>query len=213
LVVEAASVREPEGGFFLLKRALVLAVLLLLCAAAFGQATEPTKPPFLTVFAGYSYANQGYLLNSRSNLHGYGVSVEGWHFFPHLTMVGDGHAQFGWNAFPISCVTTGVLCNNGVPPDSRVQHYDFLGGPQYRFTPYGRWQPFVHVLGGAGRATMKTTGFFEGSWAWEVAGGGGVDYRWRGPFDLRVQADYVRTNLFHDTQNCIRASTGLVIRF
>jgi hypothetical protein len=40
-----------------------------------------------------------------------------------------------------------------------------------------------------------------------------VDYKWRGPFAIRVQADYLRTNLFGLTQNMIRASTGLVLRF
>ena len=60
---------------------------------------------------------------------------------------------------------------------------------------------------------MKTTGFFQGSWAWELAGGGGVDYRWRGPFDFRAQADYIRTNFFNDAQNNFRGAIGIVIRF
>jgi hypothetical protein len=40
-----------------------------------------------------------------------------------------------------------------------------------------------------------------------------VDYKWRGPFGFRVQADYLRTNLFGLTQNMVRAATGFVIRF
>jgi len=194
----------------LLKRACLLAVLCWFGATAFAQGP---KRPFLTVFAGYAYANQSYLFNTRSNLNGYEVSAEGFRFYPHLTLIGDASAHYGWNAFPISCVTTGVLCNNGVPPNSRVNHYNFMGGPQYRFNDRGRWQPFVRAMGGAGRATMKTTGFFEGSWAWELAGGGGVDYRWRGPFDFRAQADYLRTNFFGDSQNGFRGSIGLVVRF
>ena len=193
------------------KRALLVAVWFAACATAFAQSTN--KPPFLTVFAGYSYANEGYLLGQRSNLNGYEASVEGLHFYPHLTLIGDGSAHYGWNSFPISCVTVGILCNNGVPPNSRVNQYHFMGGPQYRFSPHGRLQPFVRVMGGYGRATMKTTGFFAGSWAWEVAGGGGVDYSWRGPFGFRGQADYIRTNFFNDTQNNVRASIGLVIKF
>src|SRR5215467_2004082 len=97
------SVCKPEGGFFLLKRALVLAVLCFLSATALAQ---NAKPPFLTVFAGYSYANEGYLQGKRSNLHGYEASVEGFHFYPHLTVIGDASAHYGWNEFPISCVTT-----------------------------------------------------------------------------------------------------------
>jgi hypothetical protein len=180
-----------------------------------NEAEEPisNKPPRIIIFAGYSYENAGYLLGTRSNLNGYEASVEGFHLRPHLSFVGDASAHYGWNVFPISCVTVGIVCTPN-PPNSRAHQYNFMGGPQWRFFgPHARFQPFVHVLGGYGRVTMITPGFFQGSWAWELAAGGGVDYPWRGPFSWRAQADYLRNNFFNDGQNQIRLSLGLVFHF
>jgi hypothetical protein len=184
-------------------------------AAPQSEPEEPisNKPPRIIIFAGYSYENARYLFGNTSNLNGYEASVEGFHLRPHLSFVGDGSAHYGWNQFPISCVTVGIVCTPN-PPNSRVHQYNFMGGPQWRFFgPNARFQPFVHVLGGYGRVTMSTPGFFAGSWAWEVAAGGGVDYPWRGPFSWRGQADYIRNNFFNNGQNQIRLSLGLVFHF
>ena len=180
-----------------------------------NEPAEPisNKPPRFIIFAGYSFENAAYALGRRSNLHGFEASLEGFHFRPHFSLVADGSAHYGWNEFPISCVTVGIVCTPN-PPNSRVHQYNFMGGPQYRFFgPRARFQPFVHILGGYGRVTMSTPGFFAGSWAWELGGGGGLDYPWRGPFSWRVQADYLRNNFFNDSQNQIRASFGLVFHF
>src|SRR5579883_1960208 len=73
--------------------------------------------------------------------------------------------------------------------------------------------PFCAAHGRSDAHQRGHTGVFDSSTNWTVAGGGGVDYKWRGPFGFRVQADYLRTNLFGLTQNMVRASTGFVIRF
>ena len=119
-------------------------------------------------------------------------------------------ALISLTALPISCVTVPV-CTPAIP-NSRAKQYTLLGGPQIS-TFHGPFRPFVHVLGGATRVSVSTPGFFDSSTDWTIAGGGGVDYSWRGPFAFRVQADYLRTNLFGLTQNMIRASTGIVVRF
>jgi hypothetical protein len=103
------------------------------------------------------------------------------------------------------------VCTPAIP-NSRAKEYTALGGPQIS-KHYGNLRPFVHLLGGATRVSVTTPGFFDSSTNWTVAGGGGVDYKWRGPFSLRVSADYLRTNLFGLTQNMVRASTGLVVSF
>jgi hypothetical protein len=201
-----------------LKRALFIILTVAGVAGAATAQNEPAepisnKPPRFIVFAGYSYQNARYLFGDRSNLHGYEASLEGFHFRPHFSLVADGSAHYGWNQFPISCVTVGIVCTPN-PPDSRAKEYDFMGGPQYRFFgPNARFQPFVHAFGGYGRVTMSTPGFFAGSWAWEVAAGGGVDYPWRGPFSLRAQGDYVRTNFFNTGQDQVRGALGIVVHF
>ena len=188
----------------MLKRAIIVVVLLALGGVAAAQNAR------FTVFAGYSYGNTPYASGQRSDLHGWEASLEGFRFRPGLTLVVEGSAQAGWNQFPISCVTVPV-CTPAVP-DARAKQYTLLGGPQIS-SLHGNFRPFAHLLVGASRVNVATAGFFDSSTAWAAGAGGGVDYKWRGPFSWRVQADYLRMNLFGTHQNMIRASTGIVVRF
>lgn len=188
----------------MLKRALVLTMVLTLGGAAAAQ------NPRFTIFGGYSYGNTDYAPGPRSDLHGYEVTFESFRIKPWMTVVFDGSSQAGWNQFPISCVTFPV-CTPAIP-NVRAREYNFLAGPQVS-TFRGNFRPFLRVLGGASRVSVATSGFFQSSIAWTVGGGGGVDYRWRGPFSWRVQADYLRTNVFGLHQNMLRASTGIVVQF
>jgi hypothetical protein len=186
------------------KRACVLVVLFALSGIAAAQNSK------FTVFAGYSYGNTSYGDSHRSNLNGWEASIEGYRFRPWLTFVGDGSGYYGWNQFPISCVTVPV-CTPAIP-NSRAKQITLLGGPQIsKF--HGNLRFFVHAMGGATRARMTTSGFFAQSYGYTIAGGGGVDYKWRGPISLRVSADYLRMDLFNTTQNMYRASTGFVLHF
>jgi hypothetical protein len=182
----------------------------MLAAVLVVSGLAAAQNPKFTIFAGYSYGNTNYAPGSRSNLNGWEASIAGYHVKPWLTLVADGSGHYGWNAFPISCVTFPV-CTPAIP-NSRAKEYTLLGGPQISKT-IGSLRPFVHLLGGATRVSVATPGFFDSSTNWTVAGGGGVDYKWRGPFSLRLQADYLRTNLFGLTQNMVRASTGVVVHF
>lgn len=189
----------------MLKRAFI--VLFLVALGGVAAAAQNSR---VSIFAGYSYGNTTFASGNRSNLHGWEASVEGVRFRPWLTLVADGSAHYGWNQFPISCVTV-PICTPAIP-NVRAKEYNLLGGPQISFVR-GNFRPFVHLLGGATRVNLATNGFFDSSTAWTVAAGGGADYKWRGPFSWRVQGDYLRTHLFATSQNMIRASTGLVVRF
>jgi opacity protein-like surface antigen len=46
-----------------------------------------------------------------------------------------------------------------------------------------------------------------------TAVGGGIDYKIIRPIAVRLQGDYVQTRLFGATQNNVRVSTGIVLRF
>jgi hypothetical protein len=195
---------SPGGFFFVLKRTLVFIFMLALSGLAAAQNSK------FTIFAGYSYGNTNYGDSSRSNLNGWEASIEGYRKRPWLTFVADGSGYYGWNSFPISCVTVPV-CTPAIP-DSRIKQYILMGGPQFS-TFRGNFRLFAHAMGGASRATAKTTGFFASSWGYAVAGGGGVDWKWRGPLSIRVSGDYIRLDLFNTSQNMYRASTGFVLHF
>jgi len=190
-----------------LKRALMVVAVFLLSGLASAQVPEI---PRLGLFAGGSYANTPYLSGGRSNLFGWAATVEGFRLKPFLTFVADGSGDYGWNPFPISCVTVAVVCSPN-PPDSRVREYDLLAGPQISMVR-GRFRPFARVMGGAGHVSMRTNGFYDDSLAWMVAAGGGTDYAWRGRFSLRAQGDVIRKNFFSDTQYGLRVSIGIAMR-
>jgi len=78
---------------------------------------------------------------------------------------------------------------------------------------YGKWRPFIQVMGGAQRMLSDNVSHYP--LAEDV--GGGVDRKFQflfmHHFSWRVQFDYMHTHLLAATQNDIRGSTGLVWRF
>jgi hypothetical protein len=93
-----------------------------------------------------------------------------------------------------------------------VQQYNLLLGPQLS-TNYGKWRPFVHIMGGGQRNTSDGFSHYP---IGEDAGGG-VDRKFQfwvlHNFSWRLQFDYMRTHLLGATQNDFRGSTGLVWHF
>jgi hypothetical protein len=93
-----------------------------------------------------------------------------------------------------------------------IQQYDLLLGPRVSRN-YGKWRPFVQLLGGFQRATSDSVTRFIV--AEDV--GGGVDRKFHllflHNFSWRLQFDYVHTREFSANQNEYRGSAGLVWRF
>ena len=86
----------------------------------------------------------------------------------------------------------GLQAEGGFHPDGPNDCvYTGQGGPVYR-QAWGRWIPFVHVLGGG--AKIGGPAFQPCSWGWGVTGGLGVDYvlpQFHNRLALRVvQADW-----------------------
>jgi hypothetical protein len=123
----------------------------------------------------------------------------------------------GWNAsaealpFPRFSFLGAVIDGSGFYRKG-VQQYDLFFGPRISHT-YGKWRPFVQVMGGVQRNTSN------GSTHYPIAEdfGGGVDRKFHflflKNFSWRLQFDYVHTHLLSANQNDFRGSTGLVWRF
>jgi hypothetical protein len=120
----------------------------------------------------------------------------------------------GWNAsvedLPLRRFAyLGVVLDGSGFYRTGVQQYNLLVGPRLSVA-YGKWRPFLQVMGGVQRTTSG------GMTHWPVAEdiGGGVDRKlpFRN-FSWRLQFDYVHTHLLSATQNDIRGSTGIVWRF
>jgi hypothetical protein len=153
-----------------------------------ASASRAQLIPNGNAYAGVAYGDSVDVVN-RSTARGWNASVEDLPLprFTHLGLVLDGSGLY-WLG---------------------VQQYNIFFGPRLSFN-YGKWRPFVHVMGGIQRATSDSVSHYPV--AEDV--GGGADYKLPFKnFSWRLQFDYTHTQLLHATQNEIRGSTGLVWRF
>jgi Outer membrane protein beta-barrel domain len=174
--------------------------------------------PKVNLFFGYSYAHADLTTSNiashqgpsvaTGNLNGWNASVEG-KVVPFLGFVADVSGHYGTPTATSVC-TLFPSCPTAVGP-VRSRLYNFLGGPQVSFS-IGRVRPFAHALFGASHVSETASTVFFGELSdtsFADAFGGGFDYRLVGPLGWRVQADYLKTRFFGNTQDDVRISTGV----
>jgi hypothetical protein len=184
----------------MLKSACIAITLFLFSALASAQI--PTSG---NVFVGYSFENasSSALDNiTRPNFHGWEGSLEG-KLAPFIGLVTDISGHYGTQTItelppgPIVVSVTG-------------HEYEVLFGPRIS-VPVGKFTPFGEFF--VGVAHVSSNGFSPTNTSWATAFGGGLDYRLVRLVAVRVEGDYVRTNFFSTSQDDIRISTGIVVRF
>lgn len=74
-----------------------------------------------------------------------------------------------------------------------------------------RWEPWMHALVGGIHMIPQTALGGQNSFALQA--GGGADYRLTSNVSVRLGADYVRTQLYSQSQNNFQGGAGLVIHF
>jgi hypothetical protein len=166
--------------------------LAVLCLMLFSAPMSAQLIPHGNVYAGVSYEHSDYVINR--------YSFRGW------------NGSFEDLPFP-RLLHFGVVIDASGFYRSGITQYNFLLGPRYSFT-YGKWRPFVHVMGGVQR--VNSSGQMNNPIA--IDGGAGVDYKLSNffifkNFSWRIQGDYVHTRFLSANQSAIRGSTGLVWRF
>ncbi|MGB2589025.1 MAG: hypothetical protein WBG02_19295 [Candidatus Acidiferrum sp.] len=84
------------------------------------------------------------------------------------------------------------------------------GGPKIAWRQ-NKWEPWVHaIVGGAHEQPQTANG---GRNAFAVEAGGGADYRFNPRFSGRLEADWVYTGFFGQTQNNFKLMGGVVFHF
>ncbi len=168
-------------------------VLAFLGLMLFAPASRAQLLPSGNVYVGVAYGDSVDVIpTNRYTFRGWNASFEDFPLtrYPHLGVVLDGSGFYRVG----------------------IQQYNLFLGPRLSFN-YGKWRPFVHIMGGAQR--MTSDGFTHYPIAEDA--GGGVDRKFQflfmKHFAWRLQFDYMRTHLLSATQNDIRGSTGLVWRF
>jgi len=171
----------------------VIASIIFLGSSRVAPAQELTR---FDLFGGYSYQRLdataiGYADNANQN---------GW--FAGAT--GNLNGSFG--------LTAQISGHYG----SHLDAYAFLAGPQVSWRK-PKYRVFGYALFGKADDHLNLpevtrTEFTSVSFA--ASGGGGFDWNITRRFTFRVvQADYLHTHTFGNTENNIRVSTGLVMHF
>jgi len=186
-------------------RKAIITALMMCLLSGLAAAQIPTSG---NVFLGYSYENAGSsALNldlNRNNLNGWEASLEG-KVFPALGIVADFSGHYGSQSFTPSSGAIGDV----IPVNVTGHEFEVMFGPRFS-VPAGKFRPFAEFEFGVGH---MNTNDFGSSNAFAMALGGGVDYRIVRIAAWRVEGDYVTTRYFGTSQQNIRLSTGIVVRF
>ena len=84
------------------------------------------------------------------------------------------------------------------------------GGPKIAWREK-KWEPWVHAIFGGSHEQPQTAGHSRNSYAIEA--GGGADYRFNPRLSGRLEADWVRTGFFSQSQNNFQIMGGVVFHF
>jgi len=181
-------------------------------ALALPVIAQAQESPRTEIFSGYSY------LRADDNGAGLDRDLNGFNVSGNITVLrrwlgikADVSGHFGQTP-----IATGV-------PSTDQRQFLFLFGPQFSLRRSGKIQPFAHTLAGFTRTTLKNdaVGVSITDTGFAFAIGGGVDVKaLSSKLSVRLfQADYVLTK-FGDsaltggnTNNNVRVSTGIVLRF
>ncbi len=74
-----------------------------------------------------------------------------------------------------------------------------------------KWEPWVHAIVGGAHEQPQIAGASKNSFA--VMAGGGADYRFNPRLSGRLEADYVHTSFFSESQNNFQLTAGVVFHF
>jgi opacity protein-like surface antigen len=192
-------------------------VLALSLFSALATAQVPTRG---NVFFGYSFENAGStaldLANlGRPNLNGWEASLEA-KVFPWVGIVADFGGHYGSQSYQTPLPPNGV--NSTVNVNGR--ELTVLFGPRVS-VPIGKFRPFAEAMFGTAhiKAPLSSSQVIVDNFiqpndtSFATALGGGIDYKIIKPVAWRFQGDYVQTRFFGTTQNNVRLSTGIVLRF
>jgi len=182
-----------------MRKTIIIPLALVLFASAAG-AQIPTSG---NVFFGYSFYSTDLSSVDRANTNGWEVSVEG-KFLPFIGIVADFDSHYGSQNF------TGVCPAGACTFSADITEHNFLFGPRVSVS-VGKFRPFGEALFGAAHVNVNNGVGSDTSFATGV--GGGLDYQILRPVAWRFEGDFIHTGFFSITQNSLRLSTGIVLRF
>jgi hypothetical protein len=131
---------------------------------------------------------------NRTNLNGWDASVEG-KVLSFIGIVGDFSGHYGSQGLPL------------INLNANISEHNFLFGPRVSVS-VRKVRPFAQALFGASHISESASGFSDSNTCFAYALGGGVDYHLIPLVSWRVQADWLQTRFFSNTQNNVRILPG-----
>ena len=107
----------------------------------------------------------------------------------------------------------GTLSTGFAPEIFDREHVKLLvygGGPKVAWREK-KWEPWIHAIFGGSHEQPQTADHSRNSYAIEA--GGGADYRFNPRLSGRLEADWVRTGFFSQSQNNFQLMGGVVFHF
>lgn len=94
----------------------------------------------------------------------------------------------------------------------RSKYLLYTGGPRIAWRdPRHKYEPWMHLL--VGGLHMEPQVINGGKNAFAFQGGAGVDFRYNSRVSFRAEGDYVRSQLYSQSQNNVQFGGGLVFHF
>jgi hypothetical protein len=162
------------------------------------------------VFFGYSYLNTDVAPGNRTGMNGWQATVEG-KILSFIGIAADFSSYYGTPNFPepVQPACTLPPCPTPTPENFSTSQQNYLFGPRVSIS-VSKFRPFAEALFGAGHINANAAG---SSTSFATAIGGGLDYKLFHILAWRFQGDYLRTSFFSTTQDNVRLTTGIVVRF
>jgi opacity protein-like surface antigen len=204
------------------QEAIMRKLLLAYVVFSFAATLRAQEAPKAELYGGYSFANVN-LRGRRTNENGWNasmtVNLNRW-----FGLVTDFGGLYGGSTMATSVSICFPPCPPQIIRDTlRGEEHTFLFGPRFSWRR-DKISPFAHVLMGGARLNSTTRitsvvppgpprSFSSSNFAFSLALGGGVDYKFGSRWAWRVQTDYLQWGFFNGTQDNFRVSTGLVFHF
>ncbi|HWY58507.1 MAG TPA: hypothetical protein VNZ03_28840 [Terriglobales bacterium] len=131
---------------------------------------------------------------------------------PFIGLVADFSGHYGSVPLAVNPTCTAIIgaACSGLTGSANV--HSFLFGPRVSVS-VGKVRPFAHALIGAAHLSESASLLSSSDTSFAYAVGGGLDYHLIPLISWRLQGDLLQTRFFSNTQNNVRISTGIVVRF
>jgi opacity protein-like surface antigen len=190
---------------------------------ALGLRAQAQETPKVEVFTGYSFMNAGFPLSTDPAAGNVSGILNGWNFSAAVNanrwfgVVADFGGYYGsptkTDIFkPANC----VLCTGNVTGILHNMH-TFTAGPQLSVR-HENLSVFAHALFGGAHIREDLVSFAGtpsasvSSTNFALLAGAGADIALSQRFALRIQPDYLKTEILGRSQNNFRLSAGVVFR-